>query len=61
VSVDLLSYRGCHADGKVALYRANGAGHTWPGTMFPVIGPIDQTINATGLMLDFFAKHRQQR
>jgi polyhydroxybutyrate depolymerase len=60
VSVEKLAYRDCRAHGKVALYRANGAGHTWPGSTFPAVGPIDQTINATELMLDFFAKHPQQ-
>jgi polyhydroxybutyrate depolymerase len=63
-SVEKISYRDCQAHGKVGLYRANGAGHTWPGSPFPfpvsLLGTTDQTISATELMLDFFAKHPQE-
>jgi polyhydroxybutyrate depolymerase len=56
-SVSLISYTRCRGNAMVSLYREDGAGHTWPGSTFPAIGPIDHTINATALMLRFFAHH----
>lgn len=58
-SVTLISYRDCEAHASVSLYREEAAGHTWPGSTFPPLGPIDQTIDATALMLRFFADHRR--
>jgi polyhydroxybutyrate depolymerase len=56
-SVSVISYSKCEAHGAVRLYREDGAGHTWPGSTFPAIGPIDQTVNASALILRFFAEH----
>jgi polyhydroxybutyrate depolymerase len=57
-TVDLLSYDRCKKAAEVALYRSEGAGHTWPGD--PATTP-DSPIDATDLMLDFFADHRLPR
>ena len=57
--VEVWSYPGC-ADGvDVALYTIAGGGHTWPGSEI-VIGPPEWTtdsIDATGLALDWFEDH----
>ena len=50
----------CPATGAVELYRVVGGGHTWPGA--PAVragqlGPTTASIDATKLMLDFFAAH----
>jgi polyhydroxybutyrate depolymerase len=58
--VDRVTYPSCPADGTVELYRVVGGGHTWPGS-FPVnparLGPVTSSIDATSLMLAFFAAH----
>jgi polyhydroxybutyrate depolymerase len=52
----------CHRGSAVVLYSVLGGGHTWPGS--PVVlptaafGPTTHQVDATGLMLAFFAKHR---
>ncbi len=50
----------CRATRAVELYRVVGGGHTWPGAP-PVradrLGPTTASIDATKLMLDFFAAH----
>ena len=50
----------CPANGAVQLYRVVGGGHTWPGSI-PVradrLGPTTTSIDATKLILDFFATH----
>jgi polyhydroxybutyrate depolymerase len=58
--VEHLVYPHCPAEGTVELYRVIGGGHTWPGA-FPVnvarLGPTTSAIDATALMLEFFAAH----
>ena len=50
----------CPPNGAVQLYRVVGGGHTWPGST-PVradrLGPTTSSIDATDLILDFFASH----
>ncbi len=50
----------CPPSGAVQLYRVIGGGHTWPGST-PVrtdrLGPTTTSIDATKLILDFFAAH----
>ncbi len=50
----------CPRDGAVQLYRIVGGGHTWPGGI-PVgadrLGATTASIDATDLILDFFAAH----
>ena len=60
-TVDLIRYRRCRDGADVALYRASGAGHTWPGSSFTAGGPIDQSINATKRMWKFFKRHPLRR
>jgi polyhydroxybutyrate depolymerase len=52
----------CPPSGSVEMYVIEGGGHTWPGsTPGPYAaalgGSTTQTIDATGLMLAFFAQH----
>ena len=56
-TVDLVSYSRCKDGSAVSLYRATGAGHTWPGSTGPEAGPIDGSISATALMMKFFKSH----
>jgi polyhydroxybutyrate depolymerase len=58
--VERVTFPGCPANGTVELYRIVGGGHTWPGA--PTVnrarlGPTTTSIDATALMLDFFAAH----
>ncbi len=55
-TVDLIEYSDCRNKASVQLFRAEGAGHTWPGsTQAP--GQTDQTMSATNRMISFFKKH----
>jgi polyhydroxybutyrate depolymerase len=58
--VEHVTYAGCRPSGTVALYRIIGGGHTWPGA-FAVnaarLGPTTSSIDATAMMLEFFAAH----
>ena len=47
---------------SVELYVVDGGGHTWPGSVFDqsigdLVGPVTSSIDATALMLEFFAAH----
>jgi polyhydroxybutyrate depolymerase len=58
--VDLITYPHCPRNGTVELYRVVGGGHTWPGGIpvnFAHLGPTTASIDATTLMLRFFAGH----
>jgi polyhydroxybutyrate depolymerase len=52
---------GCRRGGAALLYSVEGGGHTWPGSpvVLPssVFGPTTDQVDATGLMLAFFAHH----
>lgn len=49
-------YSGC-SRGAAELYTVQRGGHTWPGSVdVPVLGATTHTIDATALMLDFFAR-----
>ena len=56
------TWPGCQAGSEVVLYTVLGGGHTWPGSPVTLsagtFGPTTQQIDATGLMLRFFAQHR---
>jgi polyhydroxybutyrate depolymerase len=58
--VQHVAYPHCPANGTVELYRVVGGGHTWPGAI-PVnpsrLGSTTESIDATTLMLRFFAAH----
>jgi polyhydroxybutyrate depolymerase len=61
--VTLRSYRRCDAGTAVVLYTVRGGGHTWPGA--PAVrtsrlGATTQSIDASALMLRFFAAHAQR-
>lgn len=51
----------CPATGAVELYSMEGAGHTWPGSSFPMPVPLTGTtatsISATSIIWDFFQAH----
>ncbi len=49
-------YPGCDTGTEVELYTVVGGGHTWPGSDIE-IGPTTDTVDATTLILDFFAEH----
>lgn len=56
--VERRSYPGCTDGVDVVLYRIAGGGHTWPGSIdVPRLGPVTDEIDATDLILDFFAAH----
>lgn len=60
--VTRIQYVGCAGDATVVLYRIEGGGHTWPGGgPMPewFAGPTSRSIDATGLMWDFFRAHHQ--
>ena len=65
--VSLLEYRRCDKGVQVALYIAEGAGHTWPGSEFSVdfyqgrLGEVNMEIDATDLMWRFFRHHSLRR
>lgn len=54
-TADLLTYGSCRDEATVGLYRLEGGGHIWPGD--PVTAG-DAPIDASALILDFFADHR---
>lgn len=58
-TVTRVAYTGCPAAAPVTLYRVNGGGHTWPSgaaTYFPAsLGPVSRDINASEVMVGFFA------
>lgn len=48
----------CPPGSAVELYKIHGGGHAWPGAATAgSLGRATQSINATNLILDFFAKH----
>jgi len=49
-------YPDCGPGTEVELYTVVGGGHTWPGSEIN-IGPTTTTIDATALILEFFAEH----
>ena len=59
------SWSGCAGGSAVVLYSVLGGGHTWPGSPITLsaslFGPTNRQIDATGLMLAFFARHRLVR
>jgi polyhydroxybutyrate depolymerase len=58
--VQHLVWPDCPRSGAVELYRVVGGGHTWPGAAAvreDRLGPTTASIDATNLMLDFFAAH----
>src|SRR3954447_18354161 len=62
--VQLVTYANCAAHAAVELYRVVGGGHTWPGAVAvnpERLGPTTSSIDATGLMLEFFAAHPHRR
>jgi polyhydroxybutyrate depolymerase len=58
-TVDLIRYPRCRGGAEVALYRAKGAGHFWPGS--GAGGPLNQRIDATKRMWTFFERHPLRR
>ncbi len=56
------TWKGCRAGSSVVLYSVLGGGHTWPGspiTLAPTrFGTTTHQVDATGLMLAFFAHYR---
>ncbi len=53
-------YRNCTGDAAVELYTIHGGGHTWPsGGPLPewFVGKTTRSIDASGLMWDFFLAH----
>jgi polyhydroxybutyrate depolymerase len=57
--VQRTSYGGCTTGTDVELYTVIGGGHTWPGSSINLanLGATTHEINATDLMLAFFAHH----
>ncbi len=60
-TVVLTSYEDCEANAEVQYYRVNGGGHTWPGGMRDgrplLFGRINQDINASAEIWDFFKRY----
>ncbi|MDQ4129593.1 MAG: polyhydroxybutyrate depolymerase [Actinomycetota bacterium] len=56
--VRLRVYDACPRGNTVRLYTIEGGGHTWPGApLVPTLGPVTHEIDASRLLLDFFAAH----
>ncbi len=59
------TWSGCHDGSAVVLYSVLGGGHTWPGSPITlsagIFGATTNQIDATGLMLAFFDRHRLDR
>jgi polyhydroxybutyrate depolymerase len=55
--IQLRRYTGCRAGLSVTFYTVEGGGHTWPDGLIdlPAFGPTTRTVDATDLILDFFA------
>jgi polyhydroxybutyrate depolymerase len=55
------SYGGCSGGAEVVVYAIDGGGHTWPGgsqyLSARIIGPVSRDIDASSLILEFFARH----
>lgn len=53
------TFVGCEAGLSATLYSIEGGGHTWPDGLvdLPQFGATTRTIDATDLILDFFAAH----
>jgi polyhydroxybutyrate depolymerase len=52
------SFVGCADGAEVVLCTLGGAGHTWPGGDVPITGGVtNRDLDATAMMLDFFARH----
>jgi polyhydroxybutyrate depolymerase len=60
--VERLTYPSCAGEAELTFYRLDGAGHVWPGSAFPFpperFGTMADAVDATAVMLDFFARHR---
>lgn len=59
--VTLIDYR-CPDQADVELYRINGGGHAWPGSVFSkgiqsIVGKVTFSISANQIMWDFFRAH----
>jgi polyhydroxybutyrate depolymerase len=53
-----VSFGGCAAGAEVILCTLTGGGHTWPGGDVSALGGrTSRDLDATGYMLDFFARH----
>ena len=53
---------GCAEGSVLELYVISGAGHTWPGSTFarasePILGPATSEIDASDVIVEFFASH----
>jgi polyhydroxybutyrate depolymerase len=59
------TWSGCRGGSAVVLYSVLGGGHTWPGSPVDlstaVFGATTHQVDATGLMLAFFGRHRLDR
>ena len=59
------TWSGCRGGSAVVLYSVLGGGHTWPGSPIDLstttFGATTHQIDATGLMLAFFGRHRLER
>ncbi len=59
-AVRLRAYEACPGGNSVRLYTIEGGGHTWPGApAVPTLGPVTPEIDASRLLLDFFAEHQR--
>jgi polyhydroxybutyrate depolymerase len=58
-----LAFAACASGLDVRLYRVEGGGHAWPGAPVDVarLGVTTHSVDATQLMLDFFAAHTRSR
>jgi polyhydroxybutyrate depolymerase len=61
--VELRAYRGCDDRAHLLLYRIEGGGHTWPGSVVfvplqPALGRVTFEIDADKLMWSFFRRYR---
>jgi len=62
-NVDLVGYRDCREDVKVAMYDVKDGGHTVPGSavipfLVPLIGPTNQELNTPDVIWSFLKGYR---
>jgi len=59
----IFTYGGCAGGTEVVLVKMIGGGHTWPGGLqyLPksLVGPVCRDLDASRLIVDFFARHRR--
>ena len=61
-NIDVISYRACHANADVVLYKVKNSGHASPGHGIPaydfLLNPTNTEVDGTQVAWDFLSRHR---